>query len=45
VIYSLEERSKLVYLIQARPNRPDSLRVGQPISVFPGAKTPVADKR
>jgi len=45
VIYSLEERSKLVYLIQARPNRPDSLRVGQPISVFPGVKTPVADKR
>ena len=45
VIYSLEERSKLVYLIQARPNRPASLRVGQPISVFPGVKTPVADKR
>lgn len=34
VIYSLDERSKLVYLIQARPNRPDSLRVGQPVSVF-----------
>ena len=31
VIYSLDERNKLVYLIQARPNRPDSLRVGQPI--------------
>lgn len=45
VIYSLEERSKLVYLIQARPNRPDSLRVGQPIAVFPDVKTPVADKR
>ena len=45
VIYSLDERSKLVYLIQARPSRPDSLRVGQPISVFPGARTPVADKR
>jgi HlyD family secretion protein len=45
VIYSLEERNKLVYLIQARPSRPDSLRVGQPISVFPNAKTPVADKR
>ena len=25
VIYSLEERNKLVYLIQARPNKPDSL--------------------
>ena len=45
VIYSLDERNKLVYLIQARPSRPDSLRVGQPISVFPGARTPVADKR
>ena len=45
VIYSLDERNKLVYLIQARPSRPDSLRVGQPISVFLDAKTPVADKR
>jgi HlyD family secretion protein len=45
VIYSLDERNKLVYLIQARPSRPDSLRVGQPISVFANAKTPVADKR
>jgi HlyD family secretion protein len=45
VIYSLEERNKLVYLIQARPYRPDALRVGQPISVFLNAKTPVADKR
>ena len=45
VIYSLDERNKLVYLIQARPSRPDALRVGQPISVFLDAKTPVADKR
>jgi HlyD family secretion protein len=45
VIYSLEERNKLVYLVQARPSRPDALRVGQPISVFLSAKTPVADKR
>jgi HlyD family secretion protein len=45
VIYSLDERNKLVYLIQARPSRPDSLRVGQPISVFFNARTPVADKR
>jgi HlyD family secretion protein len=34
-----------VYLIQARPSRPDSLHVGQPVSVFLGAKTPVADKQ
>jgi HlyD family secretion protein len=45
VIYSLDERNKLVYLIQARPSRPDALRVGQPISVFVNAKTPVADKQ
>jgi len=45
VIYSLEERNKLVYLVQARPSRPDALRVGQPISVYLNAKTPVADKR
>lgn len=33
VIYSLEERSKLVFLIEARPEKPDALRVGQPVSV------------
>jgi HlyD family secretion protein len=45
VIYSLDERNKLVYLIQARPSRPDALRVGQPISVYLNAPTPVAEKR
>ena len=45
VIYSLDERSKLVYLVQARPSRPDALRVGQPISVYLDAKIPVADRR
>src|SRR3954465_4709067 len=45
VIYSLDERNKLVYLIQARPARPDVLRVGQPISVFLNSRTPVADKQ
>jgi HlyD family secretion protein len=33
VIYSLEERQKLVFLIEARPNSASSLRVGQPVSV------------
>jgi HlyD family secretion protein len=33
VIYSREESAKLVFLIEARPNRPDQLRVGQPLSV------------
>ncbi len=42
VIYSLDERSKLVYLIQARPARPDALRVGQPVSIYLNPKTPVA---
>jgi HlyD family secretion protein len=45
VIYSQEERNKLVYLIQARPARPDVLRVGQPISVFLNSRTPVANKQ
>jgi HlyD family secretion protein len=45
VIYSLDERNKLVYLIQARPSRPDALRVGQPISVYLNPKTPVAVKQ
>ena len=33
VIYSLQERAKLVYLIEARPKTPDDLRVGQPVDV------------
>jgi HlyD family secretion protein len=45
VIYSLDERNKLVYLIQARPSKPDSLRVGQPISVYINGPVPVAASR
>jgi HlyD family secretion protein len=33
VIYSTEERAKLVFMVEARPQRPDRLRVGQPVSV------------
>ena len=33
VIYSLDERAKLVYLIEARPEQPEKFRVGQPITV------------
>ncbi|HEY7247935.1 MAG TPA: efflux RND transporter periplasmic adaptor subunit [Xanthobacteraceae bacterium] len=37
VIYSLDERSKLVFLIEARTtDRPERLRVGQPVSVVLG---------
>jgi len=33
VIYSMEERAKLVFLIEARPDNPEKFRVGQPVSV------------
>lgn len=33
VIYSMEERAKLVYLIEAFPDHPEKFRVGQPVSV------------
>jgi HlyD family secretion protein len=33
VIYSQEERGKLVFLVEARPQQPQQLRVGQPVSV------------
>jgi HlyD family secretion protein len=33
VIYSMDERSKLVFLIEARPEQPEKFRVGQPVSV------------
>ena len=33
VIYSLDERAKLVYLIEARPEHPEKFRVGQPVTV------------
>jgi HlyD family secretion protein len=33
VIYSLEERSKLVFLIEALPDKPQLFRVGQPVDV------------
>jgi HlyD family secretion protein len=34
VIYSLEERAKLVFLIEALPTEPGNLRVGQPVDVL-----------
>jgi HlyD family secretion protein len=44
VIYSLEERNKLVFMIEARPDRPEGLRVGQPVNVLLGAKVAEAKK-
>jgi HlyD family secretion protein len=38
VIYSLDERSKLVFMIEARTDTPERLRVGQPVSVALGPK-------
>ena len=39
VIYSIEERNKLVFLIEALPEQPDKLRVGQPVDVLLDTKT------
>ncbi|HSP49273.1 MAG TPA: efflux RND transporter periplasmic adaptor subunit [Pseudolabrys sp.] len=33
VIYTLDERAKLVFLIEARPVEPEKFRVGQPVTV------------
>jgi len=40
VIYSMDERSKLVFLIEARPDQPEKFRVGQPVSVTLTKATP-----
>lgn len=40
VIYSVEERSKLVFMIEARTEMPERLRVGQPVSVALGETSP-----
>jgi HlyD family secretion protein len=36
VIYSMDERSKLVFMIEARTQQPEGLRVGQPVSIALG---------
>ena len=33
VIYSQEERARLVFRVEASPEKPEDLRVGQPVSV------------
>lgn len=33
VVYTLEERAKLVFLVEARPAQPERVRVGQPVRV------------
>jgi HlyD family secretion protein len=44
VIYSLEERNKLVFMVEARPDAPERLRVGQPVQVALAAKVVEARK-
>jgi len=44
VIYSLEERNKLVFMIEARTDTPEGLRVGQPVSVALAGRTAEARK-
>jgi len=44
VIYSLEERNKLVFMVEARPDTPDVLRVGQPVQVALGPKVAEAKR-
>ena len=38
VVYTLEERAKLVFLVEARPVQPERLRVGQPVRVLPAKR-------
>jgi HlyD family secretion protein len=40
VIYSLDERAKLVFLIEARPDQPEKFRIGQPVSVTLSKEAP-----
>lgn len=44
VIYSLEERNKLVFMIEARTDTPEGLRVGQPVTVALTGRTAEARK-
>lgn len=41
VIYSLQERDKLVFLIEAIPDKPEAVRVGQPVDVALGGTASV----
>lgn len=43
VIYSREERARLVFRIEAKPEQPQAMRVGQPVSVILPAAQGVPD--
>jgi HlyD family secretion protein len=40
VVFTPEERAKLVFLVEARPVQPEKLRVGQPVRVLPSPEAP-----
>jgi HlyD family secretion protein len=44
VIYSLEERNKLVFMVEARTDTPEGLRVGQPVQVALAGRVAEAKK-
>jgi HlyD family secretion protein len=44
VIYSLEERNKLVFMVEARAEEPEGLRVGQPVQVSLATKVAEAKR-
>jgi HlyD family secretion protein len=45
IIYSKQERAKLVYLVEARPEQPEKVRPGQPVDVSLRADAKSADKK
>jgi HlyD family secretion protein len=45
IIYSLEERARLVFRIEATPERPADVRVGQPVSIALQPSAGVANAR
>jgi HlyD family secretion protein len=45
VIYSRDERSKLVFLIEATPEKPQEFRVGQPIEVAMAQPKPIGEAK
>jgi HlyD family secretion protein len=45
VIYSKDQRAKLVYLIEARPEQPEKFRPGQPVDVAPRLNKNSGDRK
>lgn len=44
VIFSLEERHKLVFMVEALPEKPEALRVGQPVTVTLAPKEQIKER-